>query len=77
MNPRVLEIVAQTFVGDGVTMLVIPRRHMLLWKHALPWTAWQRLVQWCADNPALMIPVGMLEILAGIALILRANRDSE
>ncbi len=31
---RVLEIIGQTIVGDGITCLMLPRKHWLLWVDA-------------------------------------------
>ena len=76
MNPRILEIVGQFMVGDGVTCVVVPRRHMLLWRDALPWQLWRAIVQWCADRPNATIVAGLVEALLGLRLILRANRRS-
>lgn len=74
MKPRLLEIVGQLFVGDGVTCLIVPRRHMLLWRDALPWSVWRNLVQWFADRPSVTILTGLAEGLLGLWCIVKASR---
>ena len=75
MNPRVIEILGQVVVGDGVTCLIVPRRHMLLWRDSLPWTWWRTMVQWFADNPWSTMLIGVAELIGGTWLIVRASRD--
>jgi hypothetical protein len=74
MNPRLLEIIGQLIVGDGITCILVPRRHMLLWRDAFGSQLWRRMVQWFADNQGTTIMVGLAEALAGLWCILRANR---
>ena len=75
MERRILEIAGQFLLGDGVTCLVVPRRHMLLWRDALRWGPWQNLAQWLADRPNVTILIGLAESLLGLRVILRANRE--
>ena len=72
---RVLEIVGQTVLGDGVTCLIVPRKHMLLWRDAFSWQWWRKFVQWFTDRPNATIVTGVVECLIGLAMIRRASRD--
>ena len=71
---RILEIVGQLLLGDGVTCLIVPRRHMLLWRDALGWQPWRGLVQWFADHPNVTILTGLAESLLGLWCIVRSSR---
>jgi hypothetical protein len=62
-------------LGDGVTEMIVPRRHMLLWRDFLPWQPWRKLVQWFADRPTVTILVGVAESLLGLWCIVRASRQ--
>ena len=73
---RILEIVGQMIVGDAVTCLIVPRRHMLLWRDALPWPWWRRMTQWLADSPRVTMAAGLVEGVIGVGLIVRASRGS-
>ena len=73
---RVLEIIGQLVVGDAVTCFLVPSKHMRLWRNALPFTQWRTLVQWFVDRPRATLAAGVIEIVIGVALILRANRDA-
>ncbi len=72
---RILEITGQLLLGDGVTCLIVPRRHMLLWRDALKWQPWRNLVQSCADRPNTVVLLGLVESLAGLWCIVRSSRD--
>jgi len=73
---RVLEIIGQTILGDGITCLMLPRKHWLLWVDAFPGLpAWRKLLLWYADRPKVTVATGLLECAIGTAMILRANRD--
>ena len=74
MKPHIVEIIGQLLVGDGITCIVVPRRHMLLWRNVLPWRPWRALVQWLADHPNVTILGGFVEALFGLRLIVRAVR---
>ncbi len=71
---RILEIVGQLLLGDGVTCLIVPRRHMLLWRDALGWQPWRSFVQWFADRPSVTILTGLAESLLGLWCIVRSTR---
>jgi hypothetical protein len=75
MGLRMLEIAGQLMFGDGVTCMIVPRRHMRLWHDAFNWQPWRNLVQWCADRPNTTILIGLVESLAGLWCIVRSNRD--
>lgn len=75
MFPRILEIVGQAVLGDGITCIILPRRHMRLWVDAFPWRWWRTTVQWFADRPAVTIANGLFESLLGLWMIVRANRN--
>jgi hypothetical protein len=72
---RILEIAGQTMLGDGITCLIVPRKHMLLWRDAFPQQAWHNMVQWFADRPRVTIATGLVECLIGLAMIRRSSRD--
>ncbi len=72
---RVLEVVGQTVLGDGITCLIVPRKHMLLWRDAFRWQWWRKFVQWFTDRPNATIMTGLVECLIGLVMIRRANRD--
>ena len=74
---RSYEIIGTLIVGDGLAFLFAPRRHMLLWVDALDVPAWQRLVQWFADNEAAGRASGIAELAIGAWLLARAYRDLE
>ena len=71
---RILEIVGQTVVGDGITCIIVPQRHMRLWVDAFPWRWWRTTVQWFIDRPGVTIVNGLLETALGLLLIVRASR---
>ncbi len=73
---RVLEIIGQTVVGDAITCFLVPRKHMRLWRNALPWPWWRNMVQWFIDRPRVTVATGVVEAIIGVALILRASRDA-
>ncbi len=75
MNPRVLEILGQVVVGDGITCLIVPRKHMLLWRDSLSWKWWRTMVQWFADNTWSTRLIGVAELAGGTWLIIKASRD--
>jgi hypothetical protein len=74
-SSRILEMAGQIILGDGVTCLIVPRKHMLLWRDAFSGQGWRRLVQWCADHPELTMLAGVAECVLGLVMIRRANRD--
>ena len=72
---RMLEIIAQTLLGDGVTCILVPRRHMLLWRSALPWAWWHATVDWFASHTGITRALGVVETIIGAQLIIRASRE--
>jgi hypothetical protein len=74
---RTVEVIGQTVVGDGITCLIVPRKHMLLWVDALPWRPWRTTVQWFADHKGVTAIVGLIECVIGVAMIVWASRDQE
>jgi hypothetical protein len=75
MGLRILEIIGQLLFGDGVTCMIVPRRHMLLWRDAFNWQPWRNLIEWLADRPNTTILIGLVESLAGLWCIVRSSRD--
>lgn len=73
---RILEVVGQTILGDGITCLIVPRRHMLLWRDALQRPGWRNVFQWFADRPRVTFMTGLVECLIGLGMIWRSSRDS-
>lgn len=71
---RVLEIAGQLFAGDGLTCLLVPTAHMLLWRDALRWRWWRATVQWFADHRGVTRAVGLVEVIGGTWAFLRASR---
>ena len=75
-SARALEIIGQTILGDGITCLMLPRKHWLLWADAFPWApTWRKLLLWYAGRPGVTVATGLLECAIGTTMILRANRD--
>ena len=73
---RILEIVGQTILGDGVTCLIVPSKHMRLWRDAFAWQPWRNFVGWFEDRPNVTIVTGLVECLIGLAMIRRASRHA-
>ena len=73
---RFLEVAGQTILGDGITCLIVPRKHMLLWRDALERPGWRNVFQWFADRPRVTFMTGIVECLIGLAMIWRSSRDA-
>lgn len=61
---RVNELAALLVIGDGVTALVQPKRHMQLWKDGPDW--WARGMRPFAKSAGLARAAGVAEIVAGL-----------
>jgi hypothetical protein len=72
---RILELLGQLTVGDGVNSIVAPRGHMRLWQNVLPWAWWRAAVAWCAEHPGVIRGLGTLQVVLGAWLCARASRD--
>ena len=72
---RILEVVGQLFVGDGVASLVAPIGHMRLWQDAIPAPWWRSFVGWFRDRPAATRAVGVLNVAVGVWMCLRASEE--
>ncbi|MGQ0533047.1 MAG: hypothetical protein ACT4OF_10215 [Caulobacteraceae bacterium] len=65
------ETLAMLMIGDGVLMMLQPRRHVTLWD-AGP-EAWRKMIGYFEDRPALTMGLGALQAAAGVWL---ASRQS-
>ncbi len=74
---RMLELLGEALVGDGINSLVAPRGHMQLWRDALPWRWWHALADWGAAHPDALRGIGLLQALGGAWLCVLASRDLE
>ncbi len=74
---RMLELLGEAIVGDGVNVIVAPKGHMRLWRDVLPWQWWHALADWGAAHPDWLRVIGFLQVIGGAWLCRRASRDLE
>lgn len=74
---RILEVTGDLTAGDGLATVLRPQDHMRLWQTALPWRWWRDFVQWFIARPALTRLLGLLQLVIGAWLIVRASDDQQ
>ena len=67
---RVKDLVAAWLVGNGVLLLIAPRRRALLWLFGRP-EGLRKLTLWYADHPTIMRLRGIAGVGFGTWLALR------
>ncbi|HEY1014504.1 MAG TPA: hypothetical protein VGE07_17480 [Herpetosiphonaceae bacterium] len=71
---RAYELICSLLLGDAITTLVEPERHMRLWRDALPWRWWHAVSDWFIARPAATRLYGLAQAAAALAALPRAYR---